>query len=51
MKEFIWKHSIKLQVGGSALMLLAAQTPIEYGLSAGLAVHAFLDWKDGQPLI
>jgi hypothetical protein len=51
IKDLIYDHSVKLQILGAVAFFFMAQTPIEYFLSVGLLVHAFLDWREGRPLI
>jgi|DEB0MinimDraft_4_1074332.scaffolds.fasta_scaffold58433_2 hypothetical protein len=51
IKDLIYDHSVKLQIIGSVVFFFMAQTPIEYFLGFGLLLHAFLDWRDGMPLI
>jgi len=50
LKEFMYNNSVKLQFGAALLFALIAQTPMEYVLSAGLLIHAILDFRDGRPL-
>ncbi len=51
LRDFIFDHSVKTQIALSVLFLLFAVDPVEYFLSVGLAISAFLDWKDGKPLV
>lgn len=51
IKKLTYDHSVKIGLGLAVLIALLAQTPVEYFVSAGLALMAYLDYEDGAPLI
>ena len=51
IRDIIYDHSVKIQLALSVLFFFFAVDPVEYFLGVMLAGHAFLDWREGKPLI
>jgi len=51
IKKLTYDHAVKIEIGLAVLIAFLAQTPVEYLVSVGLALMAYLDYEDGAPLI
>lgn len=50
INDISYHHSVKISLGLAVLIALLAQTPVEYLISVGLLIMAYIDYEDGRPL-